>query len=747
MALREMIRSLGVPADERPAFRRRVRALSAEGVLVRVRSRYALPASLSIQRGMFRGHREGYGFIIIEEIEKRGKKKEPDIFIKRGRTSGAMDGDLVVVRVERTGPDGRHEGSVVEILERAHTTLVGRLAADRRRAWVEPHEQRIPDIVLIAPSMRGGARTGEWVEVELESYPGPRREARGKIVRSFGYPDNPAVEQKMIIAKAGIRESFSEVALKESEALKPPTEDEPFLRGVEDLRDLEVFTIDPRTAHDRDDALSIETLRGGIRRLGVHIADVSHYVRTGSEVDMEAALRGNSVYFPDRAIPMLPPHLSSHVCSLEEGEIRRTLSAFLDFDAKGRRVSLRLTVARIRSCASLAYAAAGAVLEERDIPDRDEFERALALRVPLSELAVLAGQLRSRRVTEGSLDFELPEARVVLDKMGRPLSVDRAPRYVSHRLVEECMLAANRAVAEKLADEAGAAIYRVHPPPAEESVEAVRQVLDRLGLASSPAQALLSGPGLQAVLKAVAGRDTERYVNLLVLRSMKLALYEAEPGRHFGLGFDPYTHFTSPIRRYADLIVHRCLKRLIRGDRRKASPARLAKACAQISERERSTQTAEREMVNFLKALLMKERIGESCTGHVSGVTGFGVFVELDENFVEGMVPLEVLTDDYYHYLPEEQAVLGEQTGRRIRLGDPVTVRVLASDLARREVTFQLLVGGGCEFPQRATATRRRARTMGRSRPLLASRGDSAPSRKPKPERKKAPRKKRQRSR
>jgi ribonuclease R len=752
MALREMIRSLGVPADERPAFRRRVRALSAEGVLVCMRSRYALPESLSIHRGTFRGHREGYGFVIPEAGGKRGGKNEPDIFIKRGRISGAMDGDLVAARVERTSPDGRREGSVVEILERAHTTLVGRLAADRQRAWVEPHEHRIPHIVLISPSKRGGARTGEWVEVELESYPGPHREARGKIIRSFGYPEDPAVEQEMIIAKAGIRDSFPEEAIKEAEALAPPAEDVPFPRGVEDLRDLEAFTIDPRTARDRDDAISIETLPGGIRRLGVHIADVSHYVRAGSEIDEEAALRGNSVYFPDRAIPMLPPHLSGHVCSLAEGEVRRTLSAFLDFDAKGRRVGFRLTVARIRSRAPLTYAGAGAVLEEREIPERDEYERALALRAPLSELAALAGQLRERRIAEGSLDFELPEPVIVLDKKGRPLSVVRAPRNAAHRLVEECMLAANRAVAEKLADEAGAAVYRNHPPPDGESIDGVRQALARLGFAAAAARDLVSGSGLQAVLDAAAGQDTERYVNLLVLRSMKIAFYEAEPGLHFGLGFEPYTHFTSPIRRYADLIVHRRLKRLMRGDRRKANQARLAEICAHISERERGAKTAEREMVNFLKALLMKERIGERCTGHVSGVTGFGVFVELDENFVEGMIPLESLTDDYYHHLPGEHSVLGERTGRRIRLGDPVTVRVVASDLARREVTFQLLAGGGRELPRGATAIRRSARTVGRKRPQRGpkggpARGGSAPARKPKPARKKSSRKKRPRRR
>ena len=316
MALRDLIRALGVPADDRPGFRKHLRALAEEGVLIRARSRFALPESLSIHQGKFRGHREGYGFVLIEgEAE--------DILIKRTRTRGAMDGDLVAARVEKTHPGGRREGSVVDIIERAHETLVGRLVVERRRAWVEPQEKRIPWPFMITPSKRGGAKAGEWVEVEIERYPTPREDARGVITRSFGYPDDPAVEQEMIIAKWGIRDEFPRAVLDEAAAQHPPAEDDPFPRGVEDLRDLEAFTIDPRTARDRDDAISIEILPGGARRLGVHIADVSHYVRAGSKTDEEAALRGNSVYFPDRALPMLPPALSGDACSLQPGGVRR----------------------------------------------------------------------------------------------------------------------------------------------------------------------------------------------------------------------------------------------------------------------------------------------------------------------------------------------------------------------------------------------------------------------------------------
>lgn len=720
MSLRDMIRALGVPAEARPTFRKRVRALAEEGDLIRVRSRFAVPESLSIFKGRFRGHREGFGFVLVEGDEG-GQAKEGDILIKRTRVRGAMDGDLVAAQVEKTHPDGRREGSIVEILERAHETLVGRLVVERRRAWVEPQEKRIPWPFLITPSKRGSAQPGEWVEVAIERYPSQKEDARGVILRSFGYPDDPAVEQEMIIAKWGIREEFPRDVLQEVATHHPPAEDEPFPKGVIDLRDLETFTIDPRTARDHDDAISIELLPDGIRRLGVHIADVSHYVQGGSPTDREAALRGNSVYFPDRAIPMLPPELSGDICSLRAGEVRRTLSAFLDFDSDGNRVDFRVMIARIRSCAQLTYHGAGAVLEGRTIPEVEEYDLALQFREPLERLAELAAQLREKRMIGGSLDFDLPEAFVMLDQKGDPMAIERSPRNTAHRLVEECMLAANRAVAEMLQKEVGPAVYRNHEPPDEESLEKVRFAVARLGITAPRVDELMRGKGLQEILDAAEGKDIEKYVNLLVLRSMKLARYEHAPAVHFGLGFEAYTHFTSPIRRYADLLVHRNLKRLMRGDRRKPDINQLAAVCLHVSEQERKAESAEREMIDFHKALFMKDKIGERFTGHVSGATSFGLFVELEEIFVEGMVPLESMTDDWYNYLPDEHSLLGERAGRRLRLGDPATVRVVSVDLARREITFQLLSGGSREVPAGAeTRVRRRPGARGLKRPQRA---------------------------
>ena len=359
MAVRELVRLLEVPTAARPALRKHLRAMAEEGALVRVRGRYSTPGSLSIYQGVFRGHAQGYGFVAPSLSDD--KEKSPDIMIKKTRTRGAMDGDTVSARVEKVHPDGRREGSVLDVMERAHETLVGRLCVEGRSAWVEPQGERIPHLVVLGAGSREGARRGEWVEVEITRYPTQKEPARGRVLRSFGYPEDPAAEGRMVLAKHGIREDFPRKVLEEEARLSPPGEDTPFPEGVEDLRELCAFTVDPFDARDRDDAVSIEKRKFGGCRLGVHIADVGHYVKGGGAIDKEARDRGTSVYLPDRAVPMLPPRLTGEVCSLYEGAVRRTLSVFIDFDRYGNRTGMRLTFARIRSRASLTYRGAAAV--------------------------------------------------------------------------------------------------------------------------------------------------------------------------------------------------------------------------------------------------------------------------------------------------------------------------------------------------------------------------------------------------
>ncbi len=685
VATRELVRLLGVPSAARPALRKRLRAMAEEGVLLRVRGRYATPGALSVCVGTFRGHRQGFGFVLTAPGEDAA-----DVMIKKTRTRGAMDGDLVSARVERVHPDGRREGSVLEVRERARSTLVGRLFVEGGSVWVQPREERIPHLVVLDPEEAGDARAGEWVEVAITRYPERGAPARGRVLRSFGYPEEPAAEQRVVLARYGLREEFPPEALAEEARAHPPGEDDAFPDGVEDLRALCAFSIDPADARDRDDAVSIESLPGGGRRLGVHIADVGHYVKPGGAIDGEARARGVSVYFPDRAIPMLPPRLTGAVCSLGAGVVRRTLSALLDFDRYGNPAGVRLAFARIRSRAALTYRGAAAVLEDAAIPQEEEVRAARGVEAPLRELAALAEKLHARRMRAGSLDFDLPEARILLDAEGMPTGVERTPRTRAHRLIEECMLAANRAVAEYLAEAGGAAVFRVHAPPGEESLEGLRAILAKVGVKPPRLTALERPGGFRAVFEAVRGAEFERFVHLAVLRSMKLARYAPAPAEHFGLGFERYAHFTSPIRRYADLCVHRRLKSLMQGDARPPREKQVAALCTEISEKDRTAEAAAREVADFMKALFMREKIGAVFAGHVSGVTNFGVFVELEDAFVEGMVPLERMTEDYYHFIPEEYAVVGRATGRRFRLGDPVSVRVESVDLAARRIVFEM---------------------------------------------------------
>ena len=376
MAVRELVRLLEVSAAARPPFRKRLRAMAEEGALTRVRGRYSTPGSLSIYQGVFRGHGQGYGFVVPKQTEN--EEKPLDIMIKKTRTRGAMDGDLVSARVEKVDAGGRREGSVLDVMERAHETLVGRLCVEGRSAWVEPQENRIPHLVVLEAGSREGARRGEWVEVEISRYPTQREPAKGRILKSFGYPEDPAAEGRMVLAKHGIHEDFPRKVLDEEARIYPPEEDDPFPEGVEDLRDLGAFSIDPFDARDRDDAVSIEKLKSG-RRLGVHIADVGHYVKPGGAIDTEARDRGTSVYLPDRAAPMLPPRLTGEVCSLGEGAVRRTLSVFIDFDRYGNQTGMRLTFARIRSRASLTYRGVAAVLDGReDSPEKRGAKRLCA---------------------------------------------------------------------------------------------------------------------------------------------------------------------------------------------------------------------------------------------------------------------------------------------------------------------------------------------------------------------------------
>ncbi|MFQ6110851.1 MAG: ribonuclease R [Nitrospinota bacterium] len=675
---RELSRRLGIGSQERHAFRRQIHSLVDAGKLVKVRGgRYTLPLKLKPLEGSFRGHPEGYGFVRVEG--------EADIFIPRRRTMGAMDGDRVLARVEHRKRGGLLEGSVLKVVERARQTLVGRVEQERNRTYLVPDERRIAHRFRISRSNLGPARRGDLVEAKVSRFPGPGRMPEAEVLRVFGAPEDPEAAVEMVIAKYGLPVDFSPRARREAASI-PQEVGREELAGREDLRGLLLFTIDGETARDFDDAVSLERLPGRGFRLGVHIADVSHYVWEGTALDREARERGYSVYFPQSAIPMLPPTLSTGICSLNPEEDRLALSLFIEFDREGRERSHRLTHSLIRSRARLTYTQVFAFLSGKG----DRLPRVEGLPSALRDMEELSQMLRERRLEEGSIDFELPEAHILVDAKGVTEGILRAERNSAHMLIEEFMLAANRVVARELSSSGRPSLYRIHERPDAEKMRSFWEVLHNLGYAA------LGGDepppkALQEVLKKVKGKPEERFVNSVLLRSMKLARYSVENPGHYGLAFSQYTHFTSPIRRYPDLVVHRLLKQ--KEKRGELSPraqqlkARELAALADLaSERERLAEEAEREMENYLKAQFMLDKVGEELSGFISGVAPVGLFVELEDFFLEGLLRRERLPRGY-RFHEEGHAYLGP--GRvRLRLGDRIRVRVEEVSLARREVEF-----------------------------------------------------------
>ncbi len=710
IAGRELVSRLGVLPEERDAFRRQMRTLTQAGEVVRVRGeRYTLPGRLKLLEGSFRGHPEGYGFVRVEG--------EPDIFIPKRRSLGAMDGDKVLARVELVKGEGLREGSILKIVERVRHTLVGRVEQERNRTYLVPDERRIAHLFPIPRSNLGPARRGDLVEVRISRFPGPGKLPEADVLRVFGAPEEPESAVEMVIASHGLPVDFSPRARREAASVPQEVGSED-LAGREDLRGLLLFTIDGETARDFDDAVSLEKLPKGGFRLGVHIADVSHYVWEGTALDREARERGCSVYFPQGAIPMLPPPLSSGICSLNPGEERLALSLFIEFDREGRERSHRLTNSLIHSRARLTYTQVYAFLSGRG----DALPGVEGLPFTLKHMQELSQILRERRLEEGSIDFELPEAHILVDAKGMTEGILRAERNTAHILIEEFMLAANRVIARELGSSERPALYRIHERPDAEKMRSFWEVLHNLGYATHggdepPPKAL------QEVLRMVKGKPEERFINSVLLRSMKLARYSVENPGHFGLSFSHYTHFTSPIRRYPDLVVHRLLKQ--QEKRGKLSPRahelkarELGLVAEHASERERLAEEAEREMENYLKAQFMMDKLGEEFSGFISGVMPVGLFVELEDFFVEGLLRRERLPRGY-RFHEEGHAYLGPGGGR-LRLGDRIRVRVEEVSLARREVEFSPasdLVGQAAR-PEGGVSRggRRRGRRRGRKR-------------------------------
>jgi ribonuclease R len=686
LTVRALADGLGVPASARRALQRLLRRMLADGELVEVRGRrFAVPGRIRLVVGRFRALRRGSAIVTPDEGGE-------EVFVRAGDAESAVDGDRVAVRVEGRGRAGRAQGRVVEVLERSRRTIVGRYHAgeSRRRrggrpqrlGWVVPEDPAIARDVIATPDPDlGDVAPGDVVVVRIEDWGDANRGPSGVIEQVLGPPDAPGVDVLAIIHGHELPLTFPPAVEAEAETLNSGGVTAADLEGRHDLRGLLTFTIDPADAKDHDDALSYRALPGGQAEVGVHIADVSYYVRQDSALDAEAMARGTSVYLVDRVIPMLPHALSSHLCSLVPDQDRLTLSVLFTISAAGEVRSAELAASVIRSRHRLAYEQVQSVL---DGASRVDEETDAALR----GLDRFAHVLRRARFARGSLDFDLPEPRVLLDTDGEPIAVKREPRFNSHRLVEDLMLLANETIGLRAKRAGVPFVYRIHEPPDESRIAQVAELARALGYTPPPPSRPVPDR-LQALLEQARERPEGAMVATLVLRALKQARYSETDAGHFGLAAQAYTHFTSPIRRYPDLVVHRITRaRLLPGANASVPDNdRLRSIARHSSDRERIAQSAERDSVTLKKVRFMERQIGEVFEGTISDVRPFGFFVLLDAHYVDGLVHVSAL-DDYFRFVEERFLLQGERSGRRYTLGQRIQVRVAAVDVEERRVEF-----------------------------------------------------------
>jgi len=704
LGTKEIFERLEDPDVAREAVDRAIEELEQEGAILAVRGkRYSLLEFTPYQAGAIKIYNDGHGTV-------RGDQGDPDIYIDRRQVKGAMNGDLVVVRVDKGNAKRRKvrdreyiDGEVMRVLRRAHRTVVGRFHAAAPEPYVVPFDIRIDTDILIDEDATLDARDGEMVNVEIDRYPSRATHfASGRIVEVLGLIGDPGVDIEVVIRKHHIPHKFPDEVEREAEAIELEVPEDVIATRV-DLRNRSIVTIDGETAKDFDDAVEVQILPNGNYLLGVHIADVSHYVTEGSALDAEAFERATSVYFPGRAIPMLPERLSNGICSLNPKIERLTFTCEMEIDKRGRFVDRKIYKSVIRTKERMTYTDVNAILTART-PELEK--RYGSLLADFERMHALYEVLRARREQRGSIDFDLPEAEVMLGVGGDIEAIRPTERNVAHRLIEEFMLAANEVVARELVMSNQPGLYRVHQQPDPQKLEDLKEILKEFKLKLRGDVEDMRPGELQRVLKEVAGRPEERFLTNIILRSMKRAYYSEESTGHFALAFEHYCHFTSPIRRYPDLVVHRRLHELImngplHGQRLEEIGRAHPQYAIQSSERERRAEEAEREVLEWKKVIFMRDKVGNEYTGIVTGVASFGLFVELDEIFVQGMVPVATIGGDFWRYHEKEHRMRGESTSRELRLGDHVKIRVESIDEDRHQIEFRLLEVAGVSVKER----------------------------------------------
>jgi ribonuclease R len=688
--VRELMRMLRIPRNERASFRRRVKALVVAGELLQVRgNRYGLPEKMDLVVGRLSTNPGGFGFVVPDQPEAGHARQ--DIFIAAANLSEAMHGDRVVVRIERHTERGA-EGRIIRILERSQATIVGRYDIDAAGlGYVVPFDRRVLTDVHVPTGQSSAAEPGEMVVVEITRWPTATRGPVGRVAEVLGRIDEPGVDTQIIIRKFGIPDRHSEDAIAEATRLGTVVKERD-IKGRTDFRGVTTVTIDGEHARDFDDAITIERLPDGHFWLGVHIADVSHYVAEGSALDEEAYERGTSVYFTERAVHMFPAELATGLCSLNPNVDRLVQTCLMEVDRQGAVVRYEIHDGVINSDARMTYTAVNAILTDRDPEAMFEYQPLVPTFELMRELFDILNRRRRRR---GSIDFDLPEAEVVLSEVGEIEAIVASERNIAHRIIEEFMLLANETVAAHLERQGVPALHRVHEAPDAKKVEEFEAFITPLGYSLAARGRALTPKHFQKLIDRMRGTPEERPIAALMLRTMQKARYDAVSLGHFGLAVEHYTHFTSPIRRYPDLVVHRMLRESRQGPigdtRREELEEELPETARHASDMERRADDAERELLQWKKVRFMANKVGDEYGGYITGVAPFGLFVELVEHYVEGLVHVSSMADDYYRFVEQEHVLRGEHTKKIYRLGDRVDVQVVRVDMERRQVDLGLV--------------------------------------------------------